>query len=98
VAAHRHPHHADRRAAFRQVRARQVRASVVAALAAAALLLIAPRAAAWKVPSLLLLAATYGVYTNRNWRCPQCRVALAYGRVPEHFTCPRCSALLEWSP
>jgi hypothetical protein len=97
VAAHRHSHHTDRRAAFRQVRARQVRATVAATLAAVALLLIVPHAATWKLPSLLLLAATYGVYTTRNWRCPQCRVALAYGRVPEQFNCPRCGAVLQWS-
>lgn len=65
-------------------------------LLAAALLLLAPPEAPWKLPALLLAGAAFGLFSNRNWRCPQCRSILPYGRVPAEFTCPRCDAVLEW--
>jgi rubrerythrin len=92
---HRHSHHSDQRAAFRVVRRHQAKASLVTLLAAA-LLLLAPPEAPWKLPALVLAGVAYGVFSNRNWRCPQCRSILPYGRVPAEFTCPRCDAVLEW--
>ena len=92
---HRHSHHSDERAAFRVVRRRQTWAAVVAGVVAVCVLL-APPEAAWKLPALLLAGGAYGLFSNRNWRCPQCRSMLPYGRVPIAFTCPRCAAVLEW--
>lgn len=93
---HGHLHHTDQRTAFRLVRGRQARATLVAILTAAALLLFVSGQSNWKLPALAILLAGFGVFSNRNWRCPHCRSSLPYGRVPPTLTCPRCDAVLAW--
>ncbi|HXW96042.1 MAG TPA: hypothetical protein VEI47_00550 [Gemmatimonadales bacterium] len=92
----RHLHHSDYREAFREVQVRQLRALKLVGVATPLLLLLWPSASAWKLPAITALVAWFVIYSRRNWRCPQCRVPLPYGRVPAEFTCPRCDALLAW--
>ncbi|HTS87257.1 MAG TPA: hypothetical protein VMG41_02100 [Gemmatimonadales bacterium] len=91
-----HLHHRDVRAAFAQVRRRQATATLLAACVLLFLLLILPAASGGKLPAVVLAGLLYGLFTHRNWRCPQCRSLLPYGRIPREFTCPRCAAVLYW--
>lgn len=96
VSHHGHLHHTDLRTAFRLVRSRQARATVAAAVTATAVLLFVSGQSDWKLPALVALMVGFGLFSNRNWRCPQCRSSLPYGRVPPTLTCPRCDAVLAW--